>query len=158
VRRGDVPEARQQLVRAQRLRHLLTYALPYFAVQARIELARVHLALTDLAGARMLMREVDELDRRRPGLGTLTGEAQDLRGRLAKQRGPTIAGASALTAAELRLLPLLSTHLPSPEIAEEMFLSRHTVKSQAMSLHRKLGVASRSQAITRSRELRLLDG
>ena len=40
---------------------MLTYALPYFAVQARIELARVHLALADLAGARTLMREVDEL-------------------------------------------------------------------------------------------------
>ncbi len=45
--RGDVPAARQQLVSAQRLRHLLTYALLYFAVQARIELAGVHLALAD---------------------------------------------------------------------------------------------------------------
>jgi hypothetical protein len=33
--------------------------------QARIELIRVHLALTDLAGARTLMAEVDELLRRR---------------------------------------------------------------------------------------------
>ena len=33
-------------------------------------------------------------------------------------------GASALTAAELRLLPMLSTHLSFPEIAEELFLSR----------------------------------
>ena len=61
MHRGDVPAARQQLVSAQRLRHLLTYALPYFAVQARIELILVHLALADLAGARTLMREVDEL-------------------------------------------------------------------------------------------------
>ncbi len=35
-------------------------------------------------------------------------------------------GASALTAAELRLLPLLSTHLSFPEIAEDLFLSRHS--------------------------------
>ena len=68
MHRGDVPAARQQLVSAQRLRHLLTYALPYLAVQARIELIRVHLALTHLAGARTLMREVDELPRRRPGV------------------------------------------------------------------------------------------
>ena len=33
------------------------YALPLVAVQARIELARVHLALADLAGARALTRE-----------------------------------------------------------------------------------------------------
>jgi LuxR family transcriptional regulator, maltose regulon positive regulatory protein len=39
-----------------------------------------------------------------------------------------------------------------------MFLSRHTVKSQAMSLYRKLGASSRSEAVVRSRELGLLDG
>jgi LuxR family maltose regulon positive regulatory protein len=50
MHRGDVPAARRELVSAQRLRHLLTYALPYLAVQARIELARVHVALADLAG------------------------------------------------------------------------------------------------------------
>jgi LuxR family maltose regulon positive regulatory protein len=158
LHRGDVPAVRQELVSAQRLRHLLTYALPYFAVQARIELIRVHLALADLAGARTLMREVDELLRRRPGLGTLAGQAQALRTRLSKERGPNAAGASALTAAELRLLPLLSTHLSFPEIAAEMFLSPNTIKSQANSIYRKLGASTRSQAVTQARELALLDG
>jgi hypothetical protein len=50
--RGDVQAARQHLVSAQRARHLLTHAVPHMAVQARIELTRVHLALGDLAGAR----------------------------------------------------------------------------------------------------------
>jgi LuxR family maltose regulon positive regulatory protein len=158
IRRGDVPAARRQLVTAQRLRYLLTYALPYFAVQARIELIRVHVALADLAGARTLMREVDELLKRRPGLGTLAGEAQALGALLAAERGPIAPGASALTAAELRLLPVLATHLSLPQIAEEMFLSRHTIKSQAYSLYRKLGASSRSQAVTRARELGLLEG
>jgi LuxR family maltose regulon positive regulatory protein len=156
LHRGDVPAARQQLVSAQRLRPLLTYALPHFAVQARIELARVHLALADVEGARTLMREVDELLARRPGLGTLVTEATALRARLAEVRGSDIAGASTLTAAELRLLPMLSTHLSFPEIATEMFLSRTTIKSEAMSIYRKLGVSSRSQAVSRSRELGLL--
>jgi len=65
---------------------------------------------------------------------------------------------ASLTAAELRLLPLLSTHLSFPEIAAEMFLSRTTIKSQAMSIYRKLGASSRSQAVARSRELGLLEG
>jgi LuxR family transcriptional regulator, maltose regulon positive regulatory protein len=156
MHRGDVPAARRQLVSAQRLRHLLTYALPYFAVQARTELIRVHLAVTDLAGARTLMREVDELLRRRPGLGTLAGEAEALRTRLSGQRSPGGTGTSALTAAELRLLPLLTTHLSLPEIAQELCLSPHTVKSQAWSIYRKLGASSRSQMIARSRELGLL--
>ncbi len=158
VHRGDVPAARRELISAQHLRPLLTYALPHFAVQARIELARVHLALADAAGARTLMREVDDLLRRRPGLGTLVGEAGALRAQLARERGSGVPGASALTAAELRLLPLLSTHLSFPEIAAEMFLSRFTVKSQAMSIYRKLGASSRSQAVARSRELGILEG
>src|SRR5204862_5019634 len=110
LHRGDVPAARQGLAKAQWLRHELTYALPYLAVQARIELARVHLTLADLAGARTLMREVDELLRRRPALGTLVSEAQEFRAQLAHQHDSSTPGASALTAAELRLLPLLSTH------------------------------------------------
>jgi LuxR family maltose regulon positive regulatory protein len=158
MHRGDVPAARRQLVSAQRLRHLLTYALPYFAVQARIELIRVHFALADLAGAKTLMREVDELLRRRPGLGNLADQAQALRVRLSEERGSSTLGASALTAAELRLLPMLSTHLSIPEIAGELFLSPNTIKSQAISIYRKLGVSARSQAVARSRELGLLEG
>ena len=156
--RGDVPVVRRELVGAQRLRPVLTYAIPHLAVQARIELIRAHIAVADLAAARTLMREIDEVIRRRPGLGILIGEARALRARLANDRGSNVLGASALTAAELRLLPMLSTHLSFPEIAEELFLSRHTIKTEAKSIYRKLGVSSRSQAVGRSRELGLLEG
>jgi LuxR family transcriptional regulator, maltose regulon positive regulatory protein len=156
--RGDSTAARQQLAGAQRLRPVLTYAIPHLAVQARIELARVHLALTDMGGARTLMREVNEILNRRPDLGTLTDEAQALRAQLSARRGPSVPGASSLTAAELRVLPLLATHLSIPEIGAALFLSPNTVKSQAISLYRKLGANSRSQAVARSRELALLDG
>jgi LuxR family transcriptional regulator, maltose regulon positive regulatory protein len=68
-----------------------------------------------------------------------------------------VLGASALTAAGLRLLPLLATHLSFPEIAAELYLSRNTVKSHTHSIYRKLGTSSRSQAVTRLRDLRLLE-
>jgi len=42
------------------------------------------------------------------------------------------------------------------QIGAEMFLSRSTIKSEAMSIYRKLGVSSRSQAVARSVELGLL--
>jgi LuxR family maltose regulon positive regulatory protein len=118
----------------------------------------VHLALGDLAGARTLMRDIDEVLQRRPGLGTLVGEVEALRAQLVKENGPSEAGASALTTAELRLLPMLSTHMSFPEIAAQLFLSPHTIKSQAVSIYRKLGASSRSQAVARSRELTLLPG
>ena len=158
LHRGDVAAARQQLARVQRQRPLLTYAYPQFAVQVRLALIRVHLALADMAGARTLMREIDEILKRRPDLGTLVGEAQALRTRLSAERTPSAPGASSLTAAELRVLPMLATHLSFPEIGAEMSLSQHTVKSQAMSIYRKLGASSRHQAVSRSRELGLLEG
>ena len=156
--RGDAAAARQELVSAQRTRPLLTYAQPYLAVQARIELIRVNLALGDIAAARTLIREIDEVLKHRPGLGTLVGEAQALRARLSRERTPGARGASSLTAAELRVLPLLATHLSFPEIGAVLFLSPNTIKSQAVSLYRKLGVATRSQAVAKSRELALLEG
>jgi LuxR family transcriptional regulator, maltose regulon positive regulatory protein len=158
LHRGDVAAAQQELVSAQRLRPFLTYVFPHLAVQARLELIRVHLGLADMAGARTLMREVDEILERRPDLGTLVGEAGALRARLSAERAPAAPGASSLTSAELRVLPMLATHLSFPEIGAEMFLSPHTVKSQAMSIYRKLGASSRHQAVTRSRELGLLEG
>ena len=77
---------------------------------------------------------------------------------LPPRRGPPCSGPSALTAAELRLLPLLATHLTFPEIAEQMSLSRSTVKAEATSIYRKLGTSSRNQAVMRARDLGLLDG
>jgi LuxR family maltose regulon positive regulatory protein len=157
LHRGDVPATRRELIHALRLRPLMTYAHPHWAVQARIELTRVQLALGDLAGARTLMREIDDLLRRRPGLGTLVGQAETLRTQLASQRGSSVPGASALTAAELRLLPLLATHLSGPEMAAELFLSPHTVKSELKTIYRKLGASTRSEAVARARELGLLE-
>jgi LuxR family maltose regulon positive regulatory protein len=154
----DIPGVHRHLVSAQRLRSLQTYAQPHLAVQVRIELTRVHLALGDLVGARTLMQEVHELLTRRPGLGTLADEARVLQAQLSKERGSSALGASALTAAELRVLPMLSSHLSMREIAAELFVSPHTVRSQAMSIYRKLGTSSRSQAVARSRELGLLEG
>jgi LuxR family maltose regulon positive regulatory protein len=154
---ADRPRARAELTRAQRLRPALTYAIPHFAVQARTELTKVHLALADLVGARTLMREAGQILLRRPGLGVFAQQAEDLRAELSQARGSPALGASALTAAELRLLPLLSTHLSFPEIAGQVFLSPNTVKSTVHSIYRKLGTSSRSQAVSRLRDLGLLE-
>jgi LuxR family maltose regulon positive regulatory protein len=151
LHRGDVPAARQELIGAQRLRHLLTYAMPRIATQTRIELTRVYLALGDLAGADTLIQEIDELLQRRPDLSSLAGEARVLQARVREERCPSASGESSLTCAELRLLPMLATHLTFPQIAGMMSLSPNTIKSQAYSLYRKLGVSTRAEAVARSR-------
>ena len=63
---------------------------------------------------------------------------------------------SALTGAELRVLPLLSTRLSFSEISAELFISRSSVKARAVSIYRKLGSSTRRQAAARARELGLL--
>ena len=63
--------------------------------------------------------------------------------------------AEPLTAAELRILKLLptSTYL---QMAATLHVSRNTVKTHLRSIYQKLRVASRSEAIQRAVELRLL--
>jgi len=63
--------------------------------------------------------------------------------------------AEPLTAAELRVLKLLptSTYL---QIAGTLYVSRNTVKSHLKSIYQKLGAVSRSEAIERAVDLRLL--
>ena len=65
-------------------------------------------------------------------------------------------GSSSLTTAEVRVLQYLPTHLSFPQIAEELCVSRHTVKTQALSAYRKLGVHTRGEAIERARRAGLL--
>jgi LuxR family maltose regulon positive regulatory protein len=60
-----------------------------------------------------------------------------------------------LTAAELRILKLLPT-CTYLQIAANLYISRNTVKTQLRSIYQKLGVTSRSEAIERAVDLRLL--
>ena len=154
---GRASSARENVLNAQRLRPLLTRALPWLAVQTLLELAKVSLALEDASGARTLCLEADDVLHQRQGLGTLGAERDALRAELADAPRQASGWASTLTAAELRLLPLLTTHLSFREIAERLFVSRNTVKTQAISVYRKLDATSRSEAIARAIELGLLD-
>jgi LuxR family transcriptional regulator, maltose regulon positive regulatory protein len=61
-----------------------------------------------------------------------------------------------LTDSELAVLRFLPSHMTNQEIAEALFLSINTVKTHLRSVYRKLGVASRREAIARGRRLDLL--
>ena len=154
--RGDIPAARRLVRRAARLRPLLTYALPVVSVQALVELARAYLGIIEPGGAAAALNQAAGILQQRPDLGTLPKTVALLQEQVGRIHGTT-RGAPSLTAAELRLVPMLPTHLSMPEIGEQLHISRHTVKSEVISMYRKLGVSSRSEAVARINELGLQD-
>ena len=154
---GNLERARSELERARALVPQLSRALPWYSVQAALELARVHLRMANVDGARMWLALSDSILRRRPLLGSLVEQQIELEAQVDQLAGAQGGRVSTLTPAELRLLPLLTTYLSFREIGEHLFVSRNTVKSQAISIYRKLGVSSRSEAIERAEELGLVE-
>jgi LuxR family maltose regulon positive regulatory protein len=61
-----------------------------------------------------------------------------------------------LTESELRVLRYLPTDLSTREIADELYLSVHTIKTHVKHLYAKLDAHSRREAVRRARELGLL--
>ena len=61
-----------------------------------------------------------------------------------------------LSDAELRVLRYLPSNLKSPEIAAELQVSVHTVKTHLRHIYAKLDAHSRAKAVERARELGLL--
>jgi LuxR family maltose regulon positive regulatory protein len=55
----------------------------------------------------------------------------------------------------LRFLP---SHLSFREIGARLHVSTNTVKTQALSVYRKLDVSSRSEAVARGQLVGLIDG
>ena len=61
-----------------------------------------------------------------------------------------------LSERELTVLGYLPSNLSANEIASELVLSVHTVKTHMRSLYRKLGVHRRADAVERARKLGML--
>ena len=61
LRHGRWDQARLCLTAARRLTPFLNHALPWFAVQTRLELARTYVGLRDRQGARTLLSEVRQI-------------------------------------------------------------------------------------------------
>jgi LuxR family maltose regulon positive regulatory protein len=155
-RQGDSRRLAVFSAGVQLQRPKLTGAIPWLSALTLLQLTRIHLASGDSAGARTILRDVNDLLRQRPDLGIVGDETARLAEQL-RTLPRTIAGATTLTPAELRLLPLLPTHLTLSEIGARLLLSRHTVKTQSISIYHKLDVSSRGEAVARARQIGLLD-
>ena len=156
VHRGELKEADRQLTRAMRLRPSCTFAFPWVAFRGRLHLAKLYWALSDQTTARHLVLEIDEIMLHRPQLGVLIDEVSGFRRNIASNADTAVTGGSPLSAAELRLLPYLQTHLTIREIGERLFVSRNTANSEIGAIYRKLGVSSRGDAVQKATAIGLL--
>jgi LuxR family maltose regulon positive regulatory protein len=158
LHRGNVQAARIDGAVALRLyRRPSPVAFPWLAVQMAIRLGRLLLEFDDPAGAQ---RKATDAGRLLPLLGNatvLTEQHHRLVAELDRVRTRAASDGTTLTAAELRILPLLPTHLSLAEIARQLVLSRNTVKTQVAAIYRKLDATSRTEAVQRANDLGLLD-
>jgi LuxR family maltose regulon positive regulatory protein len=157
LRNGRWTEAQWSLAQAQRLLPELTGALPWLAVQARLELAAAFVMLRDAPTAESMLETADRILSLRPDLGRLQRQRERLETEVASIPPGHEGQTARMSRAELRLLPLLGTHLSFREIGNHLFLSRHTVKTQAISAYRKLGATSRREAVVEAVRLELIE-
>jgi LuxR family maltose regulon positive regulatory protein len=158
VHQADLVEADRQLTRAMRTRPAATFVLPCVATRGRLQLAKVYWTRGDHASTRHLLREIDDVLLRRPGLGALVDEVRRFRELTAATTTVAMPHEAPLTPAELRVLPYLQTHLKIAEVAQRLQVSRNTVASEVSSIYRKLGVSSRGEAVVQATLLGLLGG
>jgi LuxR family transcriptional regulator, maltose regulon positive regulatory protein len=156
ARQGQAGDARSLIRRTRQRLEALPHAAPWFAIDARLQLARASLRLGDPATARCLLAQARRLAGRTPDPGVVAVEIEETGLRVDAFWRAGVVAPSPLSRAELRILPLLTTHFSFREIGERLHLSPFTVKSQALSAYRKLEVTSRSEAVERAATLGLI--
>jgi LuxR family transcriptional regulator, maltose regulon positive regulatory protein len=138
-----------------RLQALFVDFWPEAEAEVCLTVARAALRLCDVSLARAQLSAATRLLRRAPGAIALHRSATDA---IVRLDAFTASDSSvSMTAAELRILRHLPTHLSFREIGELTYVSANTVKTQANAVYRKLGVSCRSDAVARARDYGLLD-
>src|SRR5215471_6599731 len=129
MERGDWPEAASGLERAL----------------AKIEAHRAQdyalCLLTFTAAARLALHR---------------GDLNETRRQLARAMRARPSATYVLPYVAVRLLPYLQTHLTAAGIAERLFVSMHTVRTEMKSIYRKLGVSTRNDAVQKATTIGLL--
>ena len=157
VAAGRLDEAEREALRGERLRRSPQPTVGH--AHALLVLARVRLARSRLERA---AGDLERAQRAIPGLpdpGRLPAIAATVEQDLVTARANAGNGqfVEQPTAAELAVLRCLAAGLSRREIGARLYISLNTVKTHIRELYRKLGAASRADAIARAEALGLLD-
>jgi LuxR family maltose regulon positive regulatory protein len=104
--------------------------------------------------AALISEVLNRLPRDQPGLAGHGGMASSRA--LAGPAGSALRLTEPLSLSEIRVLRYMPTNLSTPEIARELSLSVHTVRTHIRHLFAKLGAHGRTEAVARARGLGLL--
>ncbi|MGV0326655.1 response regulator [Corynebacterium confusum] len=109
------------------------------------------------AGARgYLLKDSPEEELHQAVLDTAAGRrtlSPEVAGMLADRLGR---GQQALSAREIEILRALATGVSNKELASQLFISVATVKTHLIHIYQKLGVDTRTAAIHRAQDLKLI--
>ena len=150
ARRGDLTRARVHLEKARSVLPRAA-AAPWRSIRTRVLLGRAALALGDLPLAGALLEEARRELANYPDAGILPRLLVREERALQAARGGAGVLSQPLTAAELKVLELLPTHLSLAEIGETLHISRNTVKAHVRSIYTKLDAGGRADAVARAR-------
>jgi LuxR family maltose regulon positive regulatory protein len=158
MREGRVDEAKAAVSECRTLLELQDDALAWLGAETRIVLARVSLALGDVAAARGLLADASRLARRTRDVVVFERWFDDAWDQFDERAESSLAGVASLTTAELRVLRFLPTHYSFHEIAQRLHVSSNTVKTHVHAVYRKLDASSRSEAVAHATQAGLLGG
>ena len=154
---GATQDARRDAKHAAWLLSMMGDVAPWISIEARLLVARALLLVGDVAMSRVLCHEAQDLVATMPDGGNLPERIAQMQQVIDSDTTPIGVTATPMTPAEMRVLRYLPTHLTFAAIADELFVSRNTVKTHAISIYRKLEVSSRGPAVEAARDLGLLD-
>jgi LuxR family transcriptional regulator, maltose regulon positive regulatory protein len=158
ARQGGLAEAEELLAQVLPLLDIDSFQIQ--CAEALLVLAEVRQARGEGDGAQATAEEARRLIAGFADPGMLTarleraGRARWRAGGRRAAQGP----AGELTERELVVLRLLATTLSQREIAQELYISVNTVRTHIQGVYRKLGAASREEAVAVARDHGLLPG
>ena len=136
--RSDLDRARRALAYVEL--HLdLAATMVWFQGELCVRCAETSWALGDQAGAARFAEAAAVALK-------LVPDAEALTDRLARSTAAA-SGLARLTPAERHVLTQLASHLTLEKIAENLYVTRSTVKSHVSSIYSKLGVGTRAEAV-----------
>ncbi|MFG2006263.1 LuxR C-terminal-related transcriptional regulator [Spirillospora sp. NPDC048911] len=158
LRTGNLDQGRADLEHSLRIRWRTVGLSPWPTVNSLLALAELELDTGDHREASVLTDQAREV------LATLSDPRDPLRVRLgdlerriaAAARTDRIPYPEPLTEREETVLRLLAGDQSLRDIGDRLFLSVNTIKTHTRAIYRKLGASSRTEAIQRARDLKII--